>query len=937
MKLTRFTKSGMLSVLLLCFAGILFSQQIAFPTAEGFGKYTVGGRGGKVYEVTNLNDDGPGSLREAVSASGPRTVVFRVSGTIQLNSNLDINNPYITIAGQTAPGDGICIKKYPLMIRTSEVIIRYIRVRLGDETGRDTDALTSRYNKNIIIDHVSASWSIDETMTLYHNDSVTVQWCLLSESLYYAKPDKGNHGFGGIWGGPNASFHHNLIAHHSSRNPRFASGSGNTDFRNNVIYNWGYQSIYGGENVQKGSDKYLFSAINMVANYYKPGPGTLGESTQYRIVRPSNRDIIEDYGKWYIADNFVYGNADVTADNWNGGVQPDDNNQTVLDYIKSDSPIPSVAIEQQTAEEAYLLVLENSGAILPSRDIVDTRIVQEVKDGTATYGTRSYSEKHKLGTSPSGIIDSQTEVGGWPVLNTELAPDDCDHDGMPDNWEAENGLNKADPEDRNGIGEGGYTNLEIYLNSINAKPKKLSGQNMVQKEAKLDQNLRGLEKQRVIVTSDGEIDDECSIVRFLLYANEWDVEGIITSSSQYHSHGHNWAGDDWLDPYLEAYTAVYPNLIKHDKDYPSPEYLKSIALLGNVETEGEMDSITAGSQQIVKVLLDETDERPIWLQAWGGTNTIARALKTIEEEHPDRMAEVANKMRFFFIWEQDDTYQTYIKPIWGKYNITTIISDQFVALFYKWPQYIPDKQQNFLKGAWMNENVKASHGPLCSLYKSHDNGDFRSEGDSPAFMHAIPTGLRNLENPGWGGWAGRYANIRENTWLDPVAEPGYKYPEGRWYTRTAWGRLRIKKEIPNDTMLIAYLKPIWRWMEAFQNDFASRADWCVKSCEEANHPPVVTLGHSADMKVRQGEMVKLSADGTSDPDGDVLTYRWWQYQEVDTYKGIISIENSERQEASFIIPTDALKDQNIHIVCEVKDNGTPQLTSYQRVIIKIDL
>ena len=189
-------------------------------------------------------------------------------------------------------------------------------------------------------------------------------------------------------------------------------------------------------------------------------------------------------------------------------------------------------------------------------------------------------------------------------------------------------------------------------------------------------------KPRVIVTSDGEIDDECSLVRFLLYANEWDVEGIITSSSQYHWHGHKWAGDDWAQPYLQAYAEVYPNLVKHDPTYPTPEFLQARTLLGNVKTEGEMAAVTPGSKRIVEILLDDSDPRPIWIQAWGGPNTIARALKTIEEEHPEKMTAVAKKIRFYFIWEQDDTYQRYLRPHWGKFNIPTIISDQFIAIFY---------------------------------------------------------------------------------------------------------------------------------------------------------------------------------------------------------------------------------------------------------------
>ena len=221
---------------------------LAFPGAEGYGKYTRGGRGGAVYAVTTLADAGPGSLRAAVEASGPRTVVFRVSGTIALESPLTIRNPNITIAGQTAPGDGIAIKNHPLMIGADEVIIRYIRVRLGDQTDADTDAVSARYVRNIILDHVSASWSVDETMSIYHADDVTVQWSLVSESLYLTHHDKGAHGFGGIWGGNRSTYHHNLLAHHSSRNPRFASGCGTTDFRNNVVFNWGYNSTYGEKN-----------------------------------------------------------------------------------------------------------------------------------------------------------------------------------------------------------------------------------------------------------------------------------------------------------------------------------------------------------------------------------------------------------------------------------------------------------------------------------------------------------------------------------------------------------------------------------------------------------------------------------------------------------------------------------------------------------------
>lgn len=423
-----------------------------------------GGRGGKVIAVTNLNDFGPGSLREACEAEGPRIVVFRVSGTITLASALKISHPYITIAGQTAPGDGICIRKYPLSIGASEVVIRYIRVRLGDETGVDADAVSSRYQKNLILDHVSASWSVDETLSIYHCENVTVQWCLVSESLYNSNHVKGAHGFGGIWGSNHGTYHHNLLAHHGSRNPRFASGCGYTDYRNNVLYNWGYNSAYGGEKQQQGNAPFNSCTINMVANYYKPGPATRPGEVARRIVSPSSRSGADDFAKWYVADNVVYGDAAVTANNWNGGVQPSQ------PELRLDQPWPSVPITQQTAEEAYQSVLDHVGASLPKRDIVDTRIVGEVRNGNATYEGATYEQTKTVSdpTQKCGIIDSQTDVGGWPELQSLPASPDSDGDGMPDEWERRFGLDANDAADGPKDGDSdGYTNVEEYLNGTN--------------------------------------------------------------------------------------------------------------------------------------------------------------------------------------------------------------------------------------------------------------------------------------------------------------------------------------------------------------------------------------------------------------------------------------------------------------------------------------
>ena len=417
------------------------TELLAFPTAEGYGKHTTGGRGGAVYEVTNLNDSGAGSLRAAVSASGARTVVFRVSGTIDLKSNLTISNPNITIAGQTAPGDGITLKRYPLVINADNVIIRYIRSRYGDLLKNDADAISMRYRKNIILDHISASWGDDESMSIYHGENVTIQWSMITETLNRG----GDHGFAGIWGSPYSSHHHNLIAHNVSRAIRFASGGGNVDYRNNVIYNWGYNSAYGGEQQQVGNANFNFSNINMVANYYKPGPAT-ANAVRSRILNPTTRNGDADYGHFYVADNYVVGNARVTADNWDGGVQP------AAAAAKLTKPWPSMPIKQETAEQAYLSVLAKAGAS-KVRDSVDTRIIEEVRNGTATYGK-------------NGIIESQQEVGGWPSLNSGTAPQDSDKDGMPDDWENANGLNPSDASDRNKKDGVGYTMLEKYLNSL---------------------------------------------------------------------------------------------------------------------------------------------------------------------------------------------------------------------------------------------------------------------------------------------------------------------------------------------------------------------------------------------------------------------------------------------------------------------------------------
>ncbi len=425
----------------LCIAGVCMStmaQPLAFPGAEGFGKYSVGGRGGKTFVVTNLNDDGPGSLRHAVEQNGPRTVVFAVSGNIELKTPLRVNNDSITIAGQTAPGEGICLKDQPLIVNGSNIIIRYLRVRLGDKYERDNDAVSGgRYGQHdVILDHLSVSYSIDECLSIYKTRNLTVQWCLVSHSLAHSRHTKGAHGFGGIWGGYGATFHHNLLANHSSRNPRFSSveGTKQVDLRNNVVYNWGFKSAYGGGR---------HGEINMVGNYYKPGPA----SRHHRLL-----DVADDgTGRYYLSGNVMVGDEAVTEDNWKG---VGGKHNPML--CKVDEPFQFVAINEQRPEDAYRLILEKVGCSL-RRDSYDHSVLEQVEKGEAWFGNK-------------GIIDTPDQAGGWPVLNSGKVSVDTDLDGMPDEWERQHGLNPDNAADAVMFSQNKeYTNLEVYINGLVGK------------------------------------------------------------------------------------------------------------------------------------------------------------------------------------------------------------------------------------------------------------------------------------------------------------------------------------------------------------------------------------------------------------------------------------------------------------------------------------
>ncbi len=450
----------------------------AFPGAEGGGMYATGGRGGKVIHVTNLNDKGTGSLRAAIDEKGARTIVFDVAGVIELQSALNIKNGDVTIAGQTAPGDGICLKNYTLHIKGSNVIVRYIRCRMGDEKQTEDDAMNLNASgndvSNVIIDHCSLSWCTDECGSFYGMTGFTLQWCILSESLRNSVHGKGKHGYGGLWGGSDATYHHNLLAHHDSRNPRLdhdylSTLKGPVNLANNVIYNWGDNSTYGGESANTENS---FRKYNIVNNYYKPGPAT--GSGKIRFIDPwtgacSNctkktgcSTIVP--GHFYMSGNVMDGNSGMTSDNWTGTTA----NEATIAVIKSASAFgasgKASSISMHSAKDAFNAVLGYAGASL-KRDSVDERIANETRKGNYTYEGSKGSSK--------GFIDTQADVNGWPAYGAtdaeKAAVADTDGDGIPDAVEEAWGMDKSSAADGNSIGldkKGRYTNLEMYLHYL---------------------------------------------------------------------------------------------------------------------------------------------------------------------------------------------------------------------------------------------------------------------------------------------------------------------------------------------------------------------------------------------------------------------------------------------------------------------------------------
>ena len=481
----------------------------AFPGAEGGGMFTFGGRGGRVLTVTNLNDSGPGSFRWACEQGGARIVVFNVSGIIHLKSPISVQAPYITIAGQTAPGEGVCIADETFNINTHDVIVRHMRFRRGKTSvwSRD-DAFGGNPVGNIMIDHCSCEWGLDENISFYRHMfdlgdgkgriktptvNVTIQNTISAKAL-----DNWNHSFGSTIGGENTTFMRNLWASNTGRNPSIGWG-GVFNFINNVVFNWEHRTADGGDYATMG---------NFINNYYKPGPITpRNKPIAFRIVAPESRSIrmlpYRQFGRIYAAGNIMEGYPEVTRDNWNGGIQLIDKDGTPgnaeeMELMHATEPFEMAPLQIMGSEQVFDWVLENAGATLPCRDIVDQRVIEEVRTGVPYY-VKDYEKRVKdnpwgdmWGLDPTsqnaeglfkyrrlpnesyklGIITDPRQMGGYPDYKSWQPYVDTDRDGMPDEWEKTHGLNPNDPSDANGDLNGdGYTNIEKYINGIDPHGK----------------------------------------------------------------------------------------------------------------------------------------------------------------------------------------------------------------------------------------------------------------------------------------------------------------------------------------------------------------------------------------------------------------------------------------------------------------------------------
>lgn len=476
------------------------------------------------------------------------------------------------------------------------------------------------------------------------------------------------------------------------------------------------------------------------------------------------------------------------------------------------------------------------------------------------------------------------------------------------------------------------------------------------------------EQLRTIVTTDGEIDDVDTFIRYLMYTNEFDTEGLVYSSSMWHWKGDGkgttftsememtrniygadltdlrWPGTRWMEELLEEYRQVHPNLLLHDENYPSAEELLKLVKVGNIDFEGEMEQRTEGSEWIAQKLLDD-DPREIFLQAWGGTNTIARALKSIEEDYSKKRnwkeikEKVSKKAIIYTIMDQDATYQKYIGPNWPQIRVF-YNANQFWCFAYPWKRVVPLSQQPYLEGSFMGPNIINNHGPLFKKYYSYGDGqkqegdpnhfegdiskivntergsfskyDFISEGDSPAFLHLVDVGLDNYHDPSRGGWSGRFVQSTENP---------FKYEDGE-----------ASADFNPESREMDPRYPQTRWIKSMQLDFAARADWCVLPYEEANHAPLISVEQGTLIHVKASETVRLNLSA-KDPDNHAVAIKAWCYGEAGDGKAEVT---TKEDVATVKIPDTAKTGEEYHIIVEGTDTGFPALTRYQRVVLRVE-
>lgn len=455
-------------------------------------------------------------------------------------------------------------------------------------------------------------------------------------------------------------------------------------------------------------------------------------------------------------------------------------------------------------------------------------------------------------------------------------------------------------------------------------------------EDETDKGTYDFTRPRTIITTDGEIDDQCSLVRYMLYANMFELDGLISSSSKFHyttKEDEVFKGKTSNQQWIDAYAKVYDNLTKHADGFPSPEYLTSINLQGNITAPGEMDTDTEGSMRIKECIMDDRTD-PLYVQVWGGTNTLAAALRSIEEEYKDTdqwqdiYTKVCNKVRVWIDLDQDDTYEKYISQNWP--DLSVVMSYlQFGGFAYFWEKDIPESMLPYFQSDFMSKYIANDSNALSQIYYNNlkspeaeaarasmgmtdETFNFLSEGDTPNFFYMLDNGLRSEEDPSYGGWAGRFIKAH-----------------GIFSTQLPLGNLWVDTTDDGDLY-----KPVYRWADDFQNEFAARMKWCTEDYANANHEPKVSIEEGNDLTAGRGDTITLTAD-VSDPDNDKVSTTFWQYGDADTYGGDVELKASGDNKVEFTVPEDAKIGDTIHIIVEAQDDDELPITRYQRVIVTV--